>query len=642
MPKLFSSFPRWLLILVVICLLLALALAFDWLPILRGGEVFHWQWPYVPAPLVRALPLIFALSVYLAGLALLWRRAFPALMWAFLGAALLPLTVILVHFDNPLYELFVRTASGVATGPHLAAAEIDWSSPAWHNWTAVMHSYSGRSVHVLLSPPGLPLWYGLLNAILGAFPGAAEALQRVLLPAQCQNYAMLQYTPAEWASAWFGILMPLWAALTVFPLYGVARRLGIERGTALKIVAWYPLIPALIMYTPSWNTLYPLLAVIAFWLLLVGLERGAGWLVASGVAFGLLTFANFSMIPLGGLLGFYTLLHYLWNERPTRRLANDVRSTRPIIVGVWFALGTILPWALYWLAARGTPLEMLRASLDVHLDLDRPYVPWLWFHSWEWALFTGIPLIALWLAAAVGRIRHWRDPGPVLPLALLLTMIVLVLSGTARGETGRVWLFFAPFVLLAAGEYLASSVGTRHAVSFMRAWFVITLAQTALLLALAITWSVIDAPDIKPPPAPPVQQAARRPAGAVYGGQFRLVGWDASVDKGGIELRLNWQALNPMTVPYWFGAILVYPDGHSVPNAVVWQPQDTRYPTTCWQPGALVSDTVRVPLPPNAPSGNWWISLASFADDQATQVLSVRMPDGSSEQQVGLGPIAVP
>ena len=62
----------------------------------------------------------------------------------------------------------------------------------------------GYSGHVALSPPGNTLVYGVLNHLFTAVPGLAEPLFRALLPLQCHNSNLLNYTPAEWASAWFG------------------------------------------------------------------------------------------------------------------------------------------------------------------------------------------------------------------------------------------------------------------------------------------------------------------------------------------------------------------------------------------------------------------------------------------------------
>lgn len=603
---------------------LALILAFDLVPFLRGD--FGWRWPYVPVAIGRVLPLALMLILYLAGLIPLLRagrRGLPVVLWSFAGALLIPLAVIAARADDVLFALLARTASGITTGPHLASAEIDWAGGVWAGWLDVMAGFEGRSVHVLLSPPGLPLFHALINGAFDALPALADPLQWTLLPYQCHNYALLRYTPGQWAGLWWGILMPLWAALSVVPLYGLACRLAGGRAAALAVSGW-PLVPALALFAPVWNTFYPLIALLAFWVFDAGLARGPlhrGGLVrmmGAGLLVGLLTFANFSIVPLVGLFGFYTALHR-FGTPPGRAWALRV------IVGAWFGLGLVLPWALFWLAGGLTPFDLLAFAMDEHLSLDRPYLPWLWLHTWEWALLGGLPFIVVWI---IGAARARRGLG----LALLLTLIVLVLSGTARGETGRVWLFFVPFALIAAAGY----------VDVARHWLALSGGAAALLLALGATWAVIDAPDIVPPPTPPGPVAAGQPVSVAFGEAFTLDGWDATLEDGAVNLRLNWRALEPMTTPYWFSALLVGPDGAPVGTAQVWQPLATRYPTTCWAVGDPVGEVVSLPLPADTAAGGWWVSVAAFADEADPEDrLPVRLADGTVDNQIGLGPVLI-
>lgn len=622
--------PRFLLAITALSLALAISLLFDLLPFLRGGEIFHWQWPYSLAPLPRILLFLLVVALYLLGAWWLYsRRALWLALWAFAGALMIALCVVLLHADDPLYALFARTASGGTTGPHMAGAQIDWDSGEWRAWTAIMARYAENGRHVALSPPGLPMWYGLLNSLLARAPAVADPLYRSLLPYQCHNFALLQYTPAQWASAWFGILMPVWAALAVFPLYAVARRLLAEH--ARIVVVWWALVPALVMFAPSWNTVYPLLAIFAFWLLLLGLEKapGAPFFVAAGVMTGVLTFINFSVVPLAGFFGFYVLFRW-WPRR-----LNDLWPA--VSAGIWFAAGLFAVWLVYAAAGGQSPLTLLSESLALHFDLERPYLPYLWLHTWEWLLFTGIPLAILWLAAAWRAARgSLNTPNNALALALAATLFVLVLSGTARGETGRVWLFFAPFVLLAAAGFL------RALPDSPAVW--ITGAQAVLTVTLAVTLPVIDSADLSPPPSPPGAQTAANTSGANFAGYFRLESWDAAVSADGaaVILRLNWQPLEPMTIPYWFAALLVTPEGAPAGAYTQWQPVDYRYPTTCWPRDARIGDSVRLPLPDNAPAGEWWISLLAFADPQNPQRLPVNLPDGTQDTQTGLGPVRVP
>ncbi|GAB4430975.1 MAG: hypothetical protein Kow00106_25380 [Anaerolineae bacterium] len=626
---------RGLLILLLSSALLALALALDASPWLRGG--YGWRWPYEPAPSGRALLLSGALALYLAGAWVLLRRsrrAAPALLWGMVGAAILPLLVIALRHDDIVYELFVRTASPMTTGPHMAAATIDWQGNAWHDWPAVMQDLHERgNRHAALSPPGLPLWNRAVTLALERIPPVTDVLHRALLPYQCHNFNLLGYTSAEWASAWFGMLMPLWAALTVFPLYWVAVWL-LDTVRARQVVLWWALVPAVIMFAPSWNTIYPLLSLVSFGLLLSGLAQGptrvwgAARLIAAGIVCGLLTFANLSTVPLLGLPGFYTLFYALVRQgRPGLRQA--------LITGLWVGSGLALPWLVYSLSTGQTPWGITRAAMELHLDLEREYLPWVFLHLWEWMLLSGLALILLWLVAGIRPMRTAGDSA-LLALALIATLLVVDLSGLARGETGRVWLFFTPFALIAAGDGLRRLAPQN---SDQPAWLVVSVAQALLTLALATHWNVIGS-ELTPPPPSPGSAGTTRPADALFGGILRLRGWDAVVEDGQMIVHLDWQPVERPTVPYFFSALLVTPDGRPAAEAIVWQPHQTHYPATCWAPGSVTGDSVILPWPPDPMPGDWWISLAVLGD--ATENYQPLPVTGSADYQVGLGPITVP
>lgn len=627
--------PRWLWTIVIGTVLLAVAILLDVSPFLRGG--FGWRWPYQLA-VGRVLPLLVAVGLYVSGCWLLLRRTgrnWPLLWWAFAGSVVLPLAALTVRTDDLLFELFARTISGMTTGPHLAAARLDWAAGEWLDWPVFMDSMMGLSGHVALSPPGNTLVYGGLNRLLSAVPGVSDPLFRALLPLQCHNSNLLNYTPAEWASAWFGILMPLWAALAVFPLYGVGRVLGMARQR--WVLTWWPLVPSLVIFAPTWNTLYPALSVAAFWLLLIGLrrQRGYGWAFGAGLLVSWLTFANLSLVPFLGFMGLYVLLALLSDAGWQVRLLDWQR-----MLMLWGSLvaGSAIIWLIFWLVSGVSPLAIFVTSLTPHLELDRPYLPWLWNHTWEWVLLTGLPLVAVWLLAAVGK-RKLLAQQPVVGLTLLLTLLIVLLSGTARGETGRVWLFFAPLVLLAAAEGLPYLLADDAADG--KVWLTLTAAQAILLITLVVSWDMIGAGDIVRPPSPPGGLQTVNPVEVAWD-DFRLAGWETDVSADHITLRLDWQAQSPMTTAYWFSALLVDPAGVPAGEAVLWQPLETRYPTTCWAVGEWVGDTVVLPLPLGAEAGEWWISLAGIADvSQPEARLPLVLPDGASDTQIGLGPVIV-
>jgi hypothetical protein len=616
------------------CIAFCLVLALDLTPMLRGD--FGWRWPYEAPDAARLLPLLVVVSAYvMVGLRL--RRG--VVLWSFAGAVIVPLAALFLLGD-PLFLLATRTFSGLATGAHMAGVSLADMGQALRDWPALMPTFMDpdqhimASVHIALSPPGLPLLFHEVMRLLEAIPPLADAADMALRPLQCHNLAIMAYDNAQLGSAWIGILMPVWAAFAVLLLYRLGGRLA---------ALWWPLVPSVALFTPNWNTAYPVLALVAFWLLDRALRHGASrratalLAVASGAAVSLLTFLNISTVPLIGLIGLYALLT-TWDR--AGRLT--VRSLVPAVrVGLWFGAGLITVWGIYFIATGVTPLAILEIALGQHLELERPYLPWVFLHVYDLLLFTGLPLALIALLAITQR------PRSPLTVALALTIAIMAVSGTARGETGRVWMFFSPFILIVAARALQPPDSSEE-VPIPRGAGMVALTQALVLVTLVAFLRVI-ATELTPPPSPPPddQTPLQAPAAPpTLGGYFTLIGWHAEPASDGtsIDLTLRWRAEARSAVPYFFSALIVGPDGQPTADAVDWQPFDTdldvpQYPVTCWVPGQTVMETRRLPLGQSTP-GEYWISLSAF-DIRDMQRLSVTVPGAPEDTQIGLGPVRV-
>jgi hypothetical protein len=344
----------------------------------------------------------------------------------------------------------------------------------------------------------------------------------------------------------------------------------------------------------------------------------------------LLTFLNISTVPLCGLLGLYACFS-IWQQENRQWRAILVRL---IPAGIWFSLGAISLWALYFLVAGVTPFAILSVALGQHFELDRPYLPWMVLHIYDLLLFTGFPVALV----ALTRFNRRIDP---LAAALALTLIVMVFSGTARGETGRVWMFFSPFILIIAArqveEKAPGGIG------------LVTVAQAVTLITLAAFLRTVNIELAAPPTRPPdtQAQASAEPVAApvTFARSLNLIGVRAIANPSGraIDLTLTWQANRWTALPYYFSALIVKPDGQPFGQAVNWQPFDTKYPTTCWAPGQVVTEKRVLPLGSDTPSGEYWISLSAFAlrDGQRLSV-TVTRPAVSDDTRFEIGPIKVP
>ncbi|PJF21333.1 MAG: hypothetical protein CUN56_11625 [Phototrophicales bacterium] len=614
--------PRAIWLIILLSLGVAIIIGFDLTPWIRGG--YGWRWGYDPAPFSRVAVLLVALLVYVSGGLWLIRHQRSVILWGIVGTLVISYLAVYIQAGDVFHTMLGRTV-GSTTAQHEAAAQLDWQAGEWRHWSDYMRSTDG---HIALSPPGAILWYGALNQFLNNTPQLTEFLREPLVTDQCYNYTFINYSPAEQTSAWFGVLMPLWASLTIFPLAAIARHL-MDAQAARWVVLWWALVPGVAAFASSWNTLYPLLAALAFWMLLRGLaSKTRWWLIGAGFWTGLALFTNFAFMPLLGVLGVYTLAYY-WRD-----------FRRAIMTGIWVGVGVLIPWLIFYLLTGETIFDMLQAALDYHFDLDRPYWFWVGMHLWDFMLWAGVGLTL----AALLAFRHWHKASqPLTSLALTVTLIVMALSGTARGETGRVWLFLAPMLLVAAVD------GLRRVNTSFRAFTAITASHALLTLVLLVNIPVMDNdfPKLSPP-------AITSDSNILVNSQFlvesqpafELVGWSVTQQGDTIRLKLHWRAIRRMSVPYWFSALLISPDG-STTEPILWQPREfdgkeSRYPTTCWQPGVLFEDEVSLPLPQDAPEGDWWISLAAFGDvTQPDGRLQVRHADHTTDVQVGLGPVQV-
>ena len=91
---------------------------------------------------------------------------------------------------------------------------------------------------------------------------------------------------------------------------------------------------------------------------------------------------------------------------------------------------------------------------------------------------------------------------------------------------------------------------------------------------------------------------------------------------------------------------MVSPEGETT-ESLLWQPgesygKEQQYPTTCWRPDTTIEDVIKLPLPDEATSGDWWISLSVFGDEtQPDGRLAVSTYAAEPDIQVGLGPVQV-
>lgn len=610
-------------IIVIVALLFAALLVLDAYPGLRGGAGWHWDYalPLNAMPVIMlalGLAVYVALAVYLRG-----RQTRAALAWAVMGGTALAYLVVGVRGD-PFFLLFTRTVSPVQTGASALQSRImaeEGVLPALQRWPQIMDEALGQNlIHFTTSPAGQVLLHQAVADIFDspALAQPAQSFSAALRPFQCSDPDVMRYTRGEIVSAgFFGLLMPFFAAMAAIPLYLAARDLTDNRRLAADIAMWWPLIPAALMFAPTWNTVYPAFCLLAFWLLLRGLKGARGGAFGAGLTMAAATMLNFSVMPFFLFAGLFTLgWHFLLPS--VNGVARRLRDS--VAVGLVFGAGLLIPWLIYALITGVSPLDIVSRTFHAHGELvQREYLPWLILHPYDVLLFTGLPAAILALVGFVNAVRLRRfDPLTVFTLAMGLMVLLVNLAGIVQGENARILIFYMPFLLLMGLPALCD-----RPAGYDRP---LLAAQALVLLAMAAVLAVVPL-DLNPMRTAPAEDIITLGDGGwtddgtvfvsdTYAGQFSLARyrWIADPSRQALTYEFQFTGDQPTERPYEFELIARADtdEGEAVSDPYRWYAQFGYYPSACWRAGDTIRDIVVMPLPPVPHPLRWEVTFRAI------------------------------
>lgn len=308
---------------------------------------------------------------------------------------------------------------------------------------------NNRTLHLGTHPPGLFLLHHGLITICETF----EGLTRQLTATQPQSVrdALRTISPdgrpvpePDKAALWLAALLTQLAAVaTVLPLYALIR-VDLPAQIAWRSVVFWPLVPALIIFLPKSDCLFPFLATTAIWLGWSGLMRGGWWrLFLAGLTLWLglcLSLAFLPVVLLGaGLLAWHAF-KIDTTGTPHHRFLVALASTMS---------GLAIPTVACWLTWEVNLPRIWWVNLENHAGFyelnPRTFFTWLLVNPLELILSLGIPLSLLAVSGSRRRLAS-GDPcqtGPV--WTCLLVWCGLWLSGKNMGEAARLWLFLMPW-----------------------------------------------------------------------------------------------------------------------------------------------------------------------------------------------------
>ncbi len=466
----------------LIGLICAWFVVFDVFPFLRGPGAWppSWRWLYAPLGLDAWTTLVIH-ALFLGGYAAAVmvftqperrRSVRPALLFAALFVIVWQLVQSWVRDPNVLDTLIFRTYAPPLNGYFLAPAQVDSIGDTLRTYAAAMPAFFGDKPQT--HPPGLFLFYALFQVIFEALPGLTAWFAPLARGWANPGQDWVQLSDALITSAFVTTsIQTVLIGLTPPAVYAFLRQLRSPDDERRRTIALWgallaPLIPALTLFYLQWDTLFPALGFAAWFFALRGQNRLAevdteGWgqwldWVWAGLLLSLLTWISFGTLVFGLMIG----LHVLWREGVAfveNRNRLDLWLLLPVLGGLaLMGVGVVLPWALAYWGWGMNFFELMRTGLAAHYEIvtaHREYTIWVWMNVVDFALWTGPALIVLGMLGSglmlvgVRRLRGWRDWAG-LALILWLVFLVLDLSGTTRGEIGRLWIFLMPFPMIFA------------------------------------------------------------------------------------------------------------------------------------------------------------------------------------------------
>jgi hypothetical protein len=609
------------ILLAVLTLLLAGLILSDWLPALRGPapDTGEWHWPYELRPFSRWwLPLL--AGVFFWFICAWWLRqpnrknsTILGLSGLVIGVIALQLGLVYAHRPQVAAELVDRTLANETNGYFPVAAQTTDMAALLRDFPQIMPELP--SEHTRTHPPGLILaqWLAIRAGSAASF--LAPAVYRL----RCTDlWLWEQPAAAAGALGVWAFLPMITAALAIIPLYLIACRLYDEN--VARLAAMLGVLPALLIFTPTPDQIFAFLSplILLFWLA-AGHHRRPVYAFLAGLLLSAGTFLSLG----NGAFVLVLAVHAVWHLHRN--------STAPNLKWpAWFLIGLATVWLLYWVGWGVAPWEIARTALRQHYELVaslRRYDWWVLYNLVDLLIFAGPAVVVGFAAVAMKTARSLgrnnRAEAGAVAVALAFLIIVLDLSGSARGEVGRLWLFFMPLLAIFSAAYLmAGKTGPRYILLLLG-------AQLLLALSIGLAWKPIEAvivvaerPEM-PQPAGPEHELS-----ILFGEMIGLNGFDLdtaqAVPGGALNVTLYWQAFRTADRPYTVFTHLLSPDGELVAQQDNW-PVNGQWPPTCWERNELVVDPYRIQLPADLPPGSYSLQVGWYDAAGGTRLLT---PEG--------------
>ena len=422
--------------------IVAIAIVADVSPLLRGPAPYppEWRWDLREGGTSGRWIPVAALGAGLVAVAGLPAR--------FLGRAMLAGVIVLglafhlallgLEPAGAMRTLMDRALSRGATS-YLTVAESDVARDPAAFIDRHAELLPGLRRHAATHPPGPVLFY---RAWIGAFEASPAAASAVLSLGGVDPDAGRRPASVRAAALAGPLAILVLAVAAAWPAAALARTAGLDAASAIRVAALWPLVPGAALMAPQFDQALALPVTGAAALLALAVtaqsERRLRVRAAlGGVCAGLALFVSYGAAALCAIASVAGVVAVAGARRRMRVLA-IAAGAAAVVIAIPMAWGH-------------EPLAAARTALAIHRETytrPRSYATWLAFNPLDLALFLGMPLAVV----LVARLVRGGAQGPFGRMRGVLAagIATLFLSGTVRGEVGRIAIPLMPALLVAA------------------------------------------------------------------------------------------------------------------------------------------------------------------------------------------------
>jgi methylthioxylose transferase len=343
----------------------------------------------------------------------------------------------------------------------------------------------GDVLHTGTHPPGLFLAFHGLIALCNSSPGLRSILDAtqpasfreamdVIAATNLRRAVPRQLLPADRQVLWLAtLLVMLSASLTVIPLFGLIRRTCSIQAAWIGASLW-PALPAVAVFIPKSDAMFPLYGLIILWLWLSAWDKRSHVLAFfAGIVTWIGLLCSLAFLPVLLMAALMTLGKtwiFPWANGP-RSVSDAPESNQSEEIGFrrWRSVaaagcGFIVPsiWLCYTANVNMFNVWLLnyRNHAGFYQQYSRTYWKWLLFNPLELSFAAGWPVAILAVAACwnalyrsyrqedlTSRMRQFTTNNITIITSIVFVWGLLWLTGKNSGEAARLWIMFLPWLI---------------------------------------------------------------------------------------------------------------------------------------------------------------------------------------------------